>query len=89
MKKFNINHSMYVQITDSGWQQLEKTVGHDYIKACIKPYEIIINNEVWYKLQCWGAFDLMPPNFGGQPPFNTNVMFDDTDLIDPIKEAII
>ncbi len=70
---------MYIQITDDGWDYLEKTVGVDYINACIKTphYTHIINGETWYRLQCWGCFDLMPPNFGGRAFFNTNVMFDE------------
>ena len=81
MKKFNINEYMYIQITEAGWVHLSKTVGFEYIKHCIKPYEKEINGEIWYRLQCWGVFDLLPSNFGGQPLFNTNVMFDDKALI--------
>ena len=78
MKKFNINEYMYIKITEAGWQHLQKTVGEDYINACIKrpEYEKEIEGEKWYRLQCWNCFDLMPPNFGGQALFETNVMFD-------------
>lgn len=83
MKKFNINNHMYIQITEEGWKHLEKTVGVDYVNACIKtPHHTkIIDGETWYKMQCWSCFDLMPPNFGGKPLFNTNVMFDQEELI--------
>jgi len=77
MKKFNVNDKMYIQITEKGWKHLKETVGDDYVKHCIKPYEVTRNGETWYNLQCWGAFDLLPSNFGGQPLFKTNVMFDD------------
>ena len=82
MKKFNINHSMYIQITDEGWEHLKKTVGEEYINACIKTlhHTKVINGEIWYKLQCWSCFDLMPPVFGGRPLFMTTVMFDEEDL---------
>ena len=82
MKKYNINEYIYIQITESGWKHLEKTVGEEYIKHCIKApsYEKLIEGETWYRLQCWGVFDLFPSNFGGQPLFNTNVMFDDEAL---------
>ena len=82
MKKFNLNDYMYIHITDEGWNHLEKTVGIDYINACIKTphYTHVINGETWYRLQCWRCFDLMPPDFGGRALFNTNVMFDDEAL---------
>jgi hypothetical protein len=79
MKKFNINGYMYIQITDKGWEHLRKTVGDEYIKACIKSngYNVKINDETWYKMQCWNVFDLLPISIGGNLLFNTNVMFDD------------
>lgn len=79
MKKFNVNEFMYIQITESGWKHLRKTVGEEYIKNCIEAdgYKKEINGEIWYRLQCWSVFDLLPSNFGGQPLFKTNVMFDD------------
>lgn len=80
MKKFNINHTMYVQITDAGWEHLKKDVGEDYIKHCILPYKREIDNEEWYALQCHSVFELLPISFGGQMLFNTNVMFDDHEL---------
>jgi len=73
---------MYIQINENGWKHLKKTVGEDYINTCIKisAYEKEINGEIWYRLQCHQVFSLFPINFGGQPMFNTNVMFDDEDL---------
>lgn len=73
---------MYIQITEEGWKHLEKTVGTSYIDACIKTsgYEKEINGEIWYRLQCWDAFSLLPPNFGGRSLFKPNVMFDDESL---------
>jgi hypothetical protein len=80
MKKFNINEYMYIQINENGWEHLKKTVGDDYIKHCIESRKVEVENEVWYRLQCHNVFDLFPINFGGQPTFNTNVMFDDEAL---------
>lgn len=82
MKKFNINNYMYIQITDKGWRHLKKTVGEDYIKHCIEThhYKKKINGETWYRLQCWNIFELLPSDFGGQPSFKPNVMFDDDAL---------
>jgi hypothetical protein len=82
MKKYNINEYIYIQITESGWEHLRKTVGEEYIKHCITAdgYKREINGEIWHRLQCWGVFDLFPSNFGKQPLFNTNVMFDDEAL---------
>ena len=82
MKKFNINDYMYIQITEYGWIHLRKTVGDDYIKHCITPYKEEINGEIWYRLQCHSAFDLMPINIMGGILFNTTVMFDNEELKD-------
>jgi hypothetical protein len=84
MKEFNINDYMYIQITEDGWEHLKKTVGIEYINACIdKPsYRKIINGETWYRLQCWNCFDLMPLNVGGKILFMPAVMFDDESLND-------
>ena len=80
MKKFNINHYMYIKINENGWEHLKKTVGDYYIKHCIESGKIEIGNEVWYRLQCHSVFSLFLINFGGEPMFNTNVMFDDEAL---------
>ena len=78
MKKFNINEYMYIQITEEGWIHLRKTVGEEYITHCIEApsYKKVINGEIWHRLQCWNVFNLFPSNFGGQPLFKTNVMFE-------------
>ena len=80
MKHVNINHYMYIQITSEGWKHLRETVGEDYIKVCIESRKVEIDNEIWYKLQCHVAFDLLPVSH--RVLFNTNVMFDDNDLTD-------
>lgn len=80
MKKYNINSCIYIQITEKGWEHLRKTVGDEYIKHCITAHKKEINKEVWYRLQCWEVFDLLPSNFGGRPLFSTTVMLDDEEL---------
>lgn len=80
MKKFNINHYFYIQITEEGWDHLRKTVSEDYIEHCIEIRKVIIDDETWYKLQCHNVFDLFPMNFGSRALFNTNIMIDDSDL---------
>jgi len=82
MKKFNINDNIYIQITDEGWKHLEKTVGDDYIKHCIKPYKTVMGNEIWYKLQTHSVMNLLPITFGTNPPYNPNVLFEENDLIE-------
>ncbi len=76
MKKFNINDYMYIQITKEGWKHLKETVGNDYIKHCINApsYKMEIDGEIWYRLQCHNAFDILP--IKSRPLFKTNVMFD-------------
>ena len=82
-KKFNINDDMYIQITEAGWKHLKETVGCEYIKHCIasKYHKKEINNEVWYKLQCHEVFTLLPIKMGRPVLFNSNVLFNDTELI--------
>jgi hypothetical protein len=78
MKKFNINDHIYIQITEEGWKHLRETVGADYIKHCIRSCEKVIDGEVWFRLQCWSVFDILPISFGSTTPlFKSNVMFDD------------
>jgi len=80
MKKFNINNHIYIQITQDGWNFLKETVGVDYIALKIENRKCEINGEVWYRLQCYQVFELMPVSFTGPTLFNTNVIFDDSDL---------
>lgn len=80
MKKYNLNEYMYIQITDSGFDYLQKTVGPDYITHCIMNRESIIDGQKWYKLQCHQVFDLFPINYGGKSYILSNVMFDDNSL---------
>lgn len=77
MKNFNINNYMYIQITDEGWEFLKIRVGEDYIENYIIPKQKEINNEIWYKLQCYDVFDLLPIKMGSPLYFKTNVLFDD------------
>ena len=78
MIKFNINHYMYIQITEKGWTYLQRTVGQSYIDACITSSKVVINNEDWYRLQCHHVFEVLPISFGMPQLFNSNVMFDKT-----------
>ncbi len=87
MKKFNINEYMYIQITEDGWKHLRKTVGEDYIKHCIEPRKVVVNNETWYKLQCHNAFSLFPMNGSFHPSFKSNVMFD-SEALDSVDQKL-
>jgi len=52
MFKFNINNYIYLQITETGWEFLEKTVDKNYINNCIdnEKFRVEIDGEIWYKL---------------------------------------
>ena len=76
MIKFNINDYICIQIKERGWSHLEKTFGKDYIKHCIKNREVIIDGEIWYRLQCHDVFTLLPTEFGKPILFNTNILID-------------
>ena len=81
-KKFNINESICIQITEEGWKHLKKTVGDEYVKNCIdnEHYRVEIDGEIWHKLQAHQVSDLLPINFGGRPTYNTNVLIDEKHL---------
>lgn len=85
MKKFNINDAIYIQITEDGWKHLNKTVGKDYIVHCIKPYETIINGEIYQRLQLYVVFELLPAHMGRKLLFNTNILVNKKDLADVIS----
>ena len=72
---------MYIQITDEGFEHLRKTVGTDYIKACILNKLIVIEGQPWYRLQCHEVFHLLPATNGTRSLFSSNVMFDEDSLI--------
>ena len=77
MKKFNINNYIYIQITKRGWKHLSETLDNSYIENCIKNKKVEIDDEIWYKLQCYEVFQLFVCEVGSEPMFETNVMFDD------------
>ena len=76
MKKFNINSDIYIQITEKGFEHLRKKFSDDYIKHCIDSAKVEIDGEIWYKMECWSAFDLLPNRNGSPLLFKTEVMFD-------------
>lgn len=80
MKNFNINHYIFIQITEDGWKHLKETVGDEYIKHCITPSKEVINNEEWYKLQAHQVFDLLPVGMGSKLLYNTNILINDIHL---------
>lgn len=82
MKKFNINDNIYVQITDAGWIHLMTTVGSTFINNSILPYKKMVNDEVYYKLQCHSVFDLLQAPMGSPLLFNTTVLISNDSLHD-------
>jgi hypothetical protein len=80
MKKYNINNYMYVQITNAGFEHLNKYFPEDYIKHCIENKKVEIDGETWYRLQCHEPFEILPSHFGEEVLFKTTVMFDEKDL---------
>ena len=84
MKKFNVNNSIYIQITKTGFEHLDKTLSADYIKNCIIPYWKEINGEIWYQLQIHEVFELLPVVFSGEFFWKTEMMFED-DVLEDVK----
>jgi hypothetical protein len=82
MKTFNINDYIYIQITETGWNHLRKTVGEDYIKYCIdrKPYRVEIEGDIWYRLQAHNVFDILALDGTDKLLYSPNIMFDDDSL---------
>ena len=80
MKKYNINNYMYVQITEAGFEHLNKYFPEDYIKHCVENKKVEIDGETWYQLQCHEAFELFPRHFSEEVLFKTTVMFEEKDF---------
>lgn len=80
MKKFNLNDSVLVTITEYGFKHLLETLGQNYIDICILPKKVIVDGLIYYKLQ---AHDI-PSLFGKaiwftQPhPIGINILIPDT-----------
>lgn len=87
MKKFNINSDICIRITKAGWEHLRKRVTEDYITHCILPYEVVINGEIWYRIQLWSAFDLLPQKMGLELLFESNILLDNEDLMEFEKKC--
>lgn len=58
MKTFNLNNFILVQITEYGWEHLNKEELPDYITHCILPREQIIDGVKYYKLQAHTVIEL-------------------------------
>lgn len=78
MINFNINHYIYIQITDEGWRYLRQTVGDEYIKSCITSpgYVRIVEGETWYRLQMHSVFSLFPVVYGKRLYFKPTIIID-------------
>ena len=80
MKKFNINNTMYIHILPKGWEYLYKKYGYEYVEKCVKPLKAIIGDKEYYYMQCWDAFNTLPPCVGMDNLFEPDVLFNDNEL---------
>lgn len=81
MKKFNINESIYITITEHGFRHLQQKLGNDYIDNCIMPNRYLIDGAIYYKLQCYEVFRLFPLTLGGDLMFGTNILIPDFNMV--------
>lgn len=79
-KLFNVNSEVYIQITEAGWSHLKKTVGQEYIDVCIKIHEVVLNDEIWYKMQFHHIMNILPIGSSFNVLYKTNILFDEEDL---------
>lgn len=87
LQKFNIGKCVYVQITDEGWKHLRRTLTEpeDYIKYCIEPYKIIIDDKIWYKMQLFSVMELLGYNMFVNPKIKPLIYIDSSDLTESVS----
>jgi len=83
LRKFNVNDYVYIQITEDGWNHLNKTLKPEYIKHCILPKKVVISEYddiPWYRLQLHEVMSILPISGMFDVKYRTNIMFDELDL---------
>ena len=78
--EFNINHYMYVKLTDFGKEKIIEECGYEYFKYCI---ESTLQPDGYYQLQAHTVMNLLGEylyNGARQLPFETTVYFTSDDL---------
>ena len=82
---FNINDYILVQITEYGWEYLQKSLfdPEGYIKHVILAREVKINGEIWYRLQMFHVMELFGQHFNGNPsPIRLRIKFEKKTTLD-------
>ena len=78
--KFNVNHYMYVKLTDFGKEKIIEKNGREYFKHCI---ENNLRPDGYYQLQAHTVMNLLGEycyNGTRQLPFDLTVYFTSDDL---------
>lgn len=81
MKLFNINEYIYIKITKAGEKLINESEDSEYYNWILANSIVIINEENWYRIQCWRVFEMFPVSLGCEY-FATTILFDDKDLIE-------
>jgi hypothetical protein len=85
-RDFNINHYMYVKLTEFGKTKIIEKDGPEYFKHCIESH---LQPDGYYKLQAHTVMNLLGEycyNGAQHQPFELNVYFTDDDLRGPTGE---
>jgi Zn finger protein HypA/HybF involved in hydrogenase expression len=85
-RDFNINHYMYVKLTEFGKTKIIEKDGPEYFKHCIESH---LQPDGYYKLQAHMVMNLLGEycyNGARHLPFELNVYFTDDDLRGPTGE---
>ena len=83
--QYNICDYVYIRITDEGMQYIKNKYNESYIKYCIEGKKVEINQEIWYRFQCFEVFKLFPVDIFKPAPFKFNVMFESVYLNEIFK----
>ena len=84
MKKFNINEHVKVKLTERGLEVYKKHYEKFGIKAPAKEAK-----DGYYRFQLWELMQIFGGSVGAgvKLPFETDIYFDDKDLVDAEEDA--
>jgi hypothetical protein len=86
MKSFNINNYILIEITEYGWECLNKSLSNseEYIKHCILPNKQVINGKEYYKLQAHQVMELFGSHMvlSFPTPISSNILIQENYPLD-------
>lgn len=69
MVKISFHNYVLVQITDYGWEYLQRSYSDNFIEKYIRANAFLIDGEVWYKIRAVSVFDWFGSAVWNEPPW--------------------